>query len=383
MLINALLRHGHSADLWVSAFDHISHKHIHTGSCVENINDRLTIHFIKGCGYPSDRAPVRFLHNRQTAKEFKILADSCTSTPDIIFAPIPTLELTQAAVHFATQKGIKVIVDIRDLWPDIYLTMFPIILRPLARILFTSEFRRAKNIFDNATAITAVSESYLHRGLQFAKRSRNSFDQFFPLGSSEFKPVGAAKMSHSEFFSNDSFVFCFVGTFSTHLDIQTMIDAAKIIEGKNTKIRIVIIGEGNRSAFYFKQAAKLSNILMPGWLDSATVNQILRQSDVGLVAYSRKALMSLPNKPFEYMAAGLPLLSSLKGELEQLISQYHIGCQYDASNASSLADKMIYMFEKRDEARVMGENAFALFKSKYEATLVYDNFVSHLERVFS
>ncbi len=42
MLAKALLDRGHSVELWTSAFDHVSHKHIHEQSLLEKVGDRMS-----------------------------------------------------------------------------------------------------------------------------------------------------------------------------------------------------------------------------------------------------------------------------------------------------------------------------------------------------
>ena len=90
---------------------------------------------------------------------------------------------------------------------------------------------------------------------------------------------------------------------------------------------------------------------------------------VGLVTYSKDAIMSLPNKPFEYMAEGLPLLSSLRGELRDLIEKHRIGRFYEAGNPSSLADGVRWFYNHPEEARQMGKRSFELFSKKFKLCL--------------
>jgi glycosyltransferase involved in cell wall biosynthesis len=385
MLAKALLDKNHTVELWTSSFDHISHKHLHKKSLFIKAGNRISIQFIKGGGYPHDQSPKRFLHNHQTAREFINLASKRKKLPDVIFAPVPSLELAQSVVKYAKKKGIKVIVDVRDLWPDIYLTMFPAILHPLAKIIFYSEYRRAQYIFKNATAITAVSEAYLEKGLWYAQRKKNYNDRFFPLGSSKINTSSQKKTDKSpydyQFKSKGYFVATFVGTFSPSLDVQTIIDAARILKTTDKKIKIIIIGAGDRSNFFLEQALKLNNVIMPGWLDSDSIKIILRDTDIGLVSYSKKALMSLPNKPFEYMAAGLPLLSSLKGELETIIQKYNIGLQYDAGDPESLSKQILWLFEHKNEMKKMKINSINLFKNHFESDLVYKNLSEYIEKI--
>ncbi len=386
MLARALLDRGHKVEIWTSVFDHATHRRLYKASVFESIDERISIQFIKGRGYPRDRSLKRFFHNRETAEEFTRLANDRHSPPDIIFAPIPILELAQVATSYACKRNIPVIVDVRDIWPDIYLTMFPKVLEPIIKALLTLEFRRAEYIFKNATGITAVSKAYLQKGLSYAKREHRSADGVFPLGS--VKPVnyGASEFSLEEvallerfgISQSNQFLATYVGTFSSFCDIKNIIDAAKLLIDYND-IRIVIIGTGDRSKEFTDQGSMLPNVTMTGWLNATAIQAILRQTNVGLVAYSKDATMSLPNKPFEYMAEGLPLLSSLRGELEELIQRHGIGRSYEAGNPRSLADGIRWFYGHPEEARQMGKRSFALFSTNFRSDIVYKDFSEHLE----
>jgi len=387
MLAKALLERGHSVELWTSAFDHVSHKHIHAQSLLEKVGDRMSIQFIKGCGYPNDLSPKRFFHNRQTGREFTRLANHHNELPDMIFAPVPIMELADAAVNYANRNNIPVIVDVRDLWPDIYLTMVPKFVQPLARVLLYPEYERAKKIFKNATGITAVSKVYLHKGLSYAQRDSRDSDRFFPLGSGD---TVTPNLIQSDMTADSTvlkygidqkqFIVTYVGTFSKFYDIQNILDAARLLIDKRN-IRLFIIGQGEHSAEFFKIACSLPNVTMTGWLNAVEVQRILAKTNVGLVAYSKDAIMSLPNKPFEYMAAGLPLLSSLPGELEQLIQEHGIGSNYKAGDPVSLAEGIRWFYDHPEQTSQMSERSLTLFSTNYRSEIVYEEFSKYLEGI--
>ena len=384
MLVKALLDRGHTVELWTSAFDHVSHKHYHMESLLEKAGERFSIQFIKGCGYPNDISPRRFIHNRQTGKEFTRLAIQRHKSPDMIFAPVPIMELAEAAVQYAGIQNIPVIVDVRDLWPDIYLTMAPRIFHPFTKMLLYPEYKRAEFIFKNSTGITAVSKAYLNKGLSYAQRAAGDTDKYWPLGSEDtFKPE-RMQSDHSvikEYGIDDhQFIVTYVGTFSKFYDIRNILNAAKLLT-EHKEIRIFIIGQGEGGSDFLETAKKLPNVTMTGWLNTSKVQNILAKTKLGLVAYSKEALMSLPNKPFEYMAASLPLLSSLPGELAELINEHNIGRNYIAGDPVSLACEIRWFYEHPEETYQMGQTSHLLFTTKYRSDLVYNEFSEYLERI--
>ena len=108
---------------------------------------------------------------------------------------------------------------------------------------------------------------------------------------------------------------------------------------------------------------------------------LLRLSSLGLAVYTDHATQSLPFKPFEYMAAGLPILSSLRGELETLLRDEQIGRQYEAGDVSSLVEA-VHWFEAQPEARkAMGTRAQKLFEDRFSADRVYPAMIDYLVQI--
>lgn len=389
MLAKALIERGHNVELWTSTFDHANHQHICNQSFIEKIGDRISIQFIKGCGYASDISLKRLLHNRQTSREFIRLANGREEFPDIIFTQIPILELAQAVVNYANKQRIPVVVDIRDLWPEVYLTMIPAFLHPVGKLLLYAEYERVKFILSNATSITAVSKEYLYKGIAYAGRAQHDRDSYFPLGSYDGAHLDSTPSEEKQIsilakygIDETKFIVTFVGTFSKFLDVRNILDAAALLIDKK-KIRIIIVGTGKHVKNFSKKAACLPNVTMTGWLNAESIRAILNYTNVGLAAYAKDALMSLPNKPFEYMAAGLPLLSSLPGELSQLINKYGIGRHYKAGDPRSMAEEICWFYNHPEEAKNMGKRSFDLFSKKYRSDIVYKEFSEFLERIVS
>ena len=91
--------------------------------------------------------------------------------------------------------------------------------------------------------------------------------------------------------------------------------------------------------------------------------------------------MSLPNKPFEYMAASIPILSSLDGELRQLIEDKKIGKYYTSGNVTELVDTLIVFRENPDEVKEMGKRARKVFDLEFRSDLIYPKFAKYLKNI--
>jgi len=82
------------------------------------------------------------------------------------------------------------------------------------------------------------------------------------------------------------------------------------------------------------------------------------------------------------MAAGLPQVSSLGGELEALIREHRIGEQYDAGMPRSLQRAILALVDAPRAKRLqMRRRARALFQARFDARAIYPRMAGFVERV--
>jgi glycosyltransferase involved in cell wall biosynthesis len=387
MLAKALVSRGHEVIWWSSTFCHEQKKHRFDGPRDINLRPGLRLRLLHGPGYDRNISPRRFRHQRIVAGAFALEASRDGRVPELVITALPTLEQSEMAVAYGKLHNVPVVVDVRDLWPDLYLTVFPGFIQPVARFALRSEFQRAKRVLAGAAAIVAVSDSYLDWGVDFAGRARRPNDRVFPLGysTSESPRLEGLKSETLEFMHgipSDSLVVTFIGAFGASYDLKTVIRAASLLDtDEAANVRIALAGGGDQQDKLVKMARNSRNVIFTGWLNQNSLLTLMKSSSVGLCAYTPRALQSLPNKPFEYMAMGLPLVSSLQGELRQLIETERIGLQYEAGNPRSLAEAILWLRHHEQERRAMGVRARALFEEKFDAKRVYGEFVDYLENL--
>ena len=166
-----------------------------------------------------------------------------------------------------------------------------------------------------------------------------------------------------------------------NLDFESVVRVAHDLNKVSPDVHFVFIGEGEQKTFLQKHAEQNANIHVMGWCNKPVVDRILASSSIGLAPYSLTLAPTLPNKPFEYMAAGLPLLSSLEGELKIIIEQEKIGLHYNAYHPDSLKGAIRWFLAHPEETKVMGQRAKALFIERFNTDSVYSTYVEHLNHI--
>ena len=374
---------GHTVVWWTSTVDHFNKRFFTEDSRRVEVAPGLQIQFLHGRLYRRNVSVARLLNHREIARQFRLLSPR-EATPDLILSSYPTIELCDEAVQYGTGHNVPVLLDIRDLWPDEIAARIPAPLRPLAPIVLWPVYHRARRSLSGASGIVAISRAYMKWAHRFGRRSNVSSDLWVPFGypaPDRARPIPAeveAKLVSAGVDPSRKIVW-FCGTFVGSIDLGTAIEAARRLAGRS-EYQFVLTGSGENEAIWREQARGLGNVVFTGWAGRNELDWLSRRAWLGLGAYKRDAMMSLPNKLFEYMSAGLPILCSLEGEARELIEHYDIGLSYQAGSCDDLAARLQELASNSHLRDRLAANAISVFKEHFTAELVYRQFADHLER---
>ena len=384
-----LANHGHDVTWWTSTFDHFRKKHFYNQNTIVHPHDHLTINMLHGSGYSRNVSFARFRDHRQIASEFARLAPLEDMKPDIVVAALPTIDLCREAVKYCAIHNVPVVLDMRDMWPDIFVDTVPNIARPIARILFNPLFREAREACAGATAIIGITDAFVAWGLARGNREKTKLDKSIPMGYISTSP-SPEDISRADLYwdqqgikrDSGEFTVCFFGTIGRQFDLRVVVDAARKLSGRNIPVKFVMCGSGDALEKYKSMAQDISTILFPGWIDRAAIHTLMRRSDAGLDPMIERYdfLATINNKAIEYMSAGLPILSSpQKGVLCDLLLKENSGMSFDSSDADGLAAIIEELAMDSDRIKTMGDNSRRLFESRFKAETVYTDLMHHYE----
>jgi glycosyltransferase involved in cell wall biosynthesis len=382
----------HKVTWWTSNFNHFTKTHIFETENDIFTNPNLRIVPLHGKGYKRNVSIDRIIDHRQIANSFKKRLKTA-SKPDIIVAAFPTLELCEICIEYGNNFKIPVLIDYRDMWPEVFVDIAPSILKPLVKIALSELFRRTCTVFSDATGLIGITNEFLKIALVKARRSVNSFDAVFPLAylRNQFDEtsIAEAKLFWKSILSKDQpqIRICFFGTLGHQFDLNTVVAAVELLNNENIfDFEIILCGSGDKENTLKGKAKNLKGLILPGYVGSAQIKTLLDVSDVGLCPYNvNKAFLgSIPGKAIEYMSSGLPLLSTLKdGELGNLINSHNIGFHYNFGDPISLSNKIKELIRNREGLKDMHARIFNLYMNEFDAHKIYTNYINHLEKVIA
>lgn len=303
--------------------------------------------------------------------------------PDVIVTVDPPQVASLVAERLSALSGARLIVDVVDLWPELFVAMAPKALRPFVRLFSYPLVSLRKRNLCVADGVIAVNSTYARIAVEAAPKHAGSAKEVFigiDVTSTEQELAVARQGNDYPVFPPDRVWAIYAGSLGENYDIRTIFGAAEILEGVNRSLGIAIAGDGPLREFAAHEAAKRSNVI---FLGSMPVNELAKayvSSAVALSTYAPLSTVALPVKLYDYLTAGLPIVNSLRGEMADLLKREQVGVQYEAGDASSLAAALNSLVADGSQMHLMSANARKLAKS-FDIHKQYSAFVRLCESV--
>lgn len=385
LIAKEFIEKGHNIVWWSSTFDHFKKKHNFQIDTDLHLTPNYRLTLLHGKGYQKNVSLARIKDHRLISKKFRKRIYDEKIKPDIIVCAYPTVELAFNCIQFGKKFNIPVIIDIRDLWPDIFFEeLLPKAIRKFFLNFFNLFIKKHQYVFKNATAIIGITEKILNWGVEYAGRKSRDIDRVFHLSYSKPSLQHTAQtvmsLSHKGLtFRKNVLYVCLIGTISKYkFDLKPIVSAAKILQKSTAKVEFVICGVGEGLEWLNNETKDLTNIHFTGWVNQNEIAYILDNVQVGLAPYFNTFtyITSIPSKISEYFAYGLTVVSGLNGELGNFITQNKAGYVY--FSAGELAEILINLAKNKEFLAKFKENNLTLYSQKFDSRKVYEDYVNYI-----
>ena len=139
-----------------------------------------------------------------------------------------------------------------------------------------------------------------------------------------------------------SLVLVYLGLLEWARGIETAIRAIQPVRERLPGVKLVIVGSGRHEGDFKRLVDQLKlqdSVQFLGWLDYSKAIEVIRESDVGLVPHhaTESWNTTIPNKLFDYMAAGLPVITSDAVPAARVVLSTGSGLVYRSRDTGDLA----------------------------------------------
>lgn len=263
--------------------------------------------------------------------------------PDVVVMSSPPITVAIPAMAVRLLRGSRLVVDVRDVFPDFPIQMGVWKERGLMARLVGSFVGR---LYALASLIVAVTPTAL---AQVQRRARSTPVVLSPNGCDSVTPrAGTIKRRNGEF------VATFTGNMGVANAMDLLLDAAKLVQEE--EIRIALIGGGADYPHVASriQTERIANVDYYGVVPREAAVGALAESDAALVILREGLAESIPTKLFDAFSVACPVVLSASGEARRVVTETVAGVCSAPGDAESLADALRRLAEDRELARALG-----------------------------
>ncbi|MHB1593650.1 MAG: glycosyltransferase family 4 protein [Streptosporangiaceae bacterium] len=250
-----------------------------------------------------------------------LLGARCSGPADVVVVSSPTFFSIGSGWLLARLKRARLVVEVRDLWPGIFVELGVLTSRPVIHVLERLELAA----YAAADAVVVVSDGFranlISRGVPAAKvhtiRNGADLDRFDPTAaadSGERARLGARP---------GTCLVLYAGTHGISQGLVTVAEAAASLTSE--AVHFAFVGEGADKPRLAERVARLglANVtLLPG-VPPDQVPSLLSAADICLVTLRDVPLFTtfIPSKMFEFLAAGRAVIGAVAGEAAQILRE--------------------------------------------------------------
>lgn len=301
---------------------------------------------------------------------------------DLLFATSTPLTAGIPGIIQKPFRHKKFVFEVRDLWPEL-----PKALGMRNPIALWGMSLLEKMSYHSADACIGLSPGIEKGILRRSKPGKRVV--MIPNGCDLelFKPGNRENLNIEGVEATDK-VAIFTGAHGVANGLDSILNAASVLKQRGrVDIKIVFIGQGKMKAHLIerKEREGLDNCIFIGHVPKTVLNNIVSSADMGLMVLANIPAFyygTSPNKFFDYIASGLPIVNNYPGWLADMITENECGVVVQPDDAEAFADGIISLADNPDIRTIYGKNARILAEKYFSRDALSDRFADFLESVY-
>ena len=271
---------------------------------------------------------------------------------DVVWGTSPPIFQSVTAWLLARLKRVPFLFEVRDLWPAFAVAVGvlknPLLIR-LSQGLERFLYRRADRLIVNSPGFIPHVLGCGARRVDLVPNGADP-EMFVPADRG-----GALRRLHH---LEDKFVALYAGAHGISNDLQVVLEAARLL-ARETDIQIVLVGDGKEKPNLQRHAAQMSlgNVLFLPPVPKKGMAAALSAADacVAILLPVEAYKTTYPNKVFDYMAAGRPVVLAIDGVIREVVESADCGLFSRPGDPTAMAEAIRLLAADKRRARAMGQ----------------------------
>ena len=370
-----LTAHGHQVTVIASPVSYITGSAFRASVSSEVTEDKVTI--LRASVY--DAHHRSFLH--RIVAFFSFMLSSFwvglgVKNVDLVWGTSPPIFQGVTAWVLARIKGAKFLFEVRDLWPQFAIAVGVLknpVLILLSEWLERFLYRRADRVMVNSPGFL---EPVTSRGAKRVELIPNGADP------SMFDPNNDGMEFRRSNQLMDKFVVLYAGAHGMSNDLEVVLDAAALLVDRN-EIQLVLLGDGKEKPALMARAQKmdLKNVTFLPSVPKTEMASALAGADACLAILKplEEYKTTYPNKVFDYMAAGRPVVLAIDGVIREVVEAAGCGIFAAPGSADEVANAIRQLAADKKESSIMGLQGRDYLQKNFSRAAIGEKLLGLLE----
>jgi glycosyltransferase involved in cell wall biosynthesis len=297
---------------------------------------------------------------------------------DLVWGTTPPIFQAPTAWLLARLKGVPFLLEVRDLWPAFAVAVGVLKNKTLIRM---SEWLE-RFLYCHADQVMVNSPGFIDhvkaRGAEHVALIPNGTDPEM------FHPEAKGSSFRGKHDLQDKFVLLYAGAHGLSNDLDVILEAAGQLQ-REKEIQFVLLGSGKEKTRLEKEAAErgLDNVLFLPPVPKVEMSEALAAADACLAILKPIEMYktTYPNKVFDYMAAGRPIVLAIDGVIREVVEEAQAGIFVPPGDPKSLAKTVREMASNPEKYRKMGLNGRQMIESQFSRERLAEEFTMLLEKM--
>jgi glycosyltransferase involved in cell wall biosynthesis len=314
---------------------------------------------------------------------FRSIWLAITERYDVLFATTTPLTAGIPGIAARWLCGKPFVFEVRDLWPELPRAMGVIRNPFLLWVMGVLEWVCYRSAHRLVALSPGIVDGIAHRGVSrdLIALVPNGCDlDIFSTPVETWRPTEV---------SATDFMAVFSGTHGMANGLDAVLDAAGELNRRGRgDIKLVLIGQGKLKAGLQARAERegLSNLVFHDPVDKARLAGLMAAADLGLQVLSNVPAFyygTSPNKFFDYIAAGLPVINNYQGWLAEMIELHQCGFVVPPDSPVAFADALELAAADRHALKIMGQRGLSLARAQFGRDALANKWVDWVTAVKS
>ncbi len=275
---------------------------------------------------------------------------------DVVMGTSPPIFQAVSAWLVSVVRRRPFLLEIRDLWPEFAIGMGVLdnpLLIVIARWVERFLYSRATHVLVNSPAYL---DYLLGKGVPANKTT------LIPNGVNPemFDPNAKGDHVRQEFGLDSQFIVTYAGALGLANDIPVILRAANHLRDL-TNVHFLLVGDGKErmNLEALARDMELPNVTFTGARPKLEIPEILASSNACVATLKDIPMFrtTYPNKVFDYMAAGRPIILAIDGVIRQVVESANAGIFVAPGDDVALSEAIKWLANNRVEAQAMGKTA--------------------------